>query len=220
MAAIAEVIARANPDIVNLVEIENEAALTTLNDKFLPGRGYRPYFVQGGDTFTGQDVGLLTRIDPDGDQIHFDDREGQSGNVSKSVSKNYNAVITVGDTKILVVGLHFLAQPNRPDRRLQREAQVDAIRSIVISQHLLGTEEVMVMEHSECGMLTFEDADVHRHLVEKTGVDIDLAFHAFSDLETNLREQVVRIRAHPWTKDVPVRGLIYDIDTRELHELH
>jgi len=95
----------------------------------------------------------------------------------------------------------------------------DAIRSIVISQHLLGTEEVIVIEHSECGMLTFRDADVHRHLVEKTGVDIDLAFHAFPDLEANLREQVARIRAHPWIKDVPVRGLIYDIDTRELREL-
>jgi carbonic anhydrase len=95
----------------------------------------------------------------------------------------------------------------------------DAIRSIVISQHLLGTEEVIVIEHSECGMLTFQDADVHRHLVEKTGVDIDFAFHAFPDLEANLREQVARIKAHPWTKDVPVRGLIYDIDTRELREL-
>jgi len=60
----------------------------------------------------------------------------------------------------------------------------------------------------------------HRHLVEETGVDLDLAFHAFSDLETNLRKQVARIRAHPWTKDVPVRGLIYDIETRELRELH
>ena len=95
----------------------------------------------------------------------------------------------------------------------------DAIRSIVISQHLLGTEEVMVIEHSQCGMLTFQDADVHRHLVETTGVDIDLAFHAFPDLEANLREQVARIKAHPWIKDVPVRGLIYDIDTRELREL-
>jgi carbonic anhydrase len=50
-------------------------------------------------------------------------------------------------------------------------------------------------------------------------VDLDLAFHAFSDLETNLREQVARISAHPWTKDVPVRGLIYDIETRQLREL-
>ena len=95
----------------------------------------------------------------------------------------------------------------------------DAIRSIVISQHLLGTEEVIVIEHTECGMLTFQDADVHRHLVEKTGVDIDLAFHAFPDLEANLREQVARIRSHPWIKDVPIRGLIYDVESGRLRKV-
>jgi carbonic anhydrase len=95
----------------------------------------------------------------------------------------------------------------------------DAIRSMVISQHLLGTEEVIVIEHSGCGMLTFQDADIHRALVEQTGVDVDLAFHAFPDLEANLREQVARIRAHPWIKDVPVRGLIYDLETGELRSL-
>lgn len=95
----------------------------------------------------------------------------------------------------------------------------DAIRSIVISQHLLGTEEVIVIEHTECGMLTFEDADVHRHLVEKTGVDIDLAFHAFPDLEANLREQVARIKSHPWIKDVPIRGLIYDVESGRLRKV-
>jgi exonuclease III len=149
MAAIAAVIARANPDIVNLVEIENEAALNTLNNRFLAGRGYRPYFVQGGDTFTGQDVGLLTRVDPDGDQIHFDDREGESGNVQESVSKNYNAMITVGDMKILLVGLHFLAQPNRPDRRLEREAQAHAVRSIVLEKRCPGCEVIVLGDFND-----------------------------------------------------------------------
>ena len=59
----------------------------------------------------------------------------------------------------------------------------DAIRSLVISQQLLGTEEVIVVEHTGCGMLTFHDADVHRELVQKTGADVDLDFHAFPDLE-------------------------------------
>jgi len=95
----------------------------------------------------------------------------------------------------------------------------DAIRSMVISQQLLGTEEVIVIEHSGCGMLTFQDADVHRALVEQTGVDVDLAFHAFPDLEANLREQVERIKAHPWIKDVPVRGLIYDLETGDLRDI-
>ena len=95
----------------------------------------------------------------------------------------------------------------------------DAIRSMVISQQLLGTEEVIVIEHSGCGMLTFQDADVHRALVEQTGIDVDLAFHAFADLEANLREQVERIKAHPWIKDVPVRGLIYDLETGDLRDI-
>ena len=63
----------------------------------------------------------------------------------------------------------------------------DALRSLVISQQLLGTEEVIVIEHTGCGMLTFEDAAVHRELVAKTGTDLDLPFHAFPELETNLR---------------------------------
>ena len=98
-------------------------------------------------------------------------------------------------------------------------ASDDVVRSVVISQHVLGTEEVIVIEHTGCGMLTFQDADVRRELVEKTGVDVDLAFHAFPDLEANLREQVERIRAHPWINDVPVRGLLYDLDTGELREV-
>lgn len=94
----------------------------------------------------------------------------------------------------------------------------DAIRSLVISQQLLGTEEVIVIEHTGCGMLTFQDEDVHRDLVQKTGADVDLAFHAFPDLEANLRAQIERIRSHPWIKDVPVHGLIFEVETGRLRE--
>ena len=92
----------------------------------------------------------------------------------------------------------------------------DAIRSLVISQQLLGTEEIIVLEHTGCGMLTFQDQDVHRNLVAKTGHDVDIVFHAFGNLEANLRSQVERIRSHPWIKDVPVHGLIYEVETGRL----
>jgi carbonic anhydrase len=92
----------------------------------------------------------------------------------------------------------------------------DAIRSLVISQHLLGTEEVIVIEHTGCGMLTFRDDEVRRDLAAKTGADVDLALHAFGELEANLREQVDRIRAHPWIKDVPVHGLVYEVESGRL----
>ena len=85
-------------------------------------------------------------------------------------------------------------------------ASDDAIRSLVISQRLLGTEEVIVLEHTGCGMLTFDDDEVRADIAETTGADVDIRFHAFGDLEANLRSQVDRIRAHPWIKDVPVTG--------------
>jgi carbonic anhydrase len=95
----------------------------------------------------------------------------------------------------------------------------DAIRSLVISQQLLGTEEVIVIEHTGCGMLTFQDDEVRRDLAERTGSQVDLPLGSFHELEGNLRTQVQRIRAHPWTKDVPVHGLIYEVESGRLREV-
>jgi carbonic anhydrase len=95
-------------------------------------------------------------------------------------------------------------------------ASDDAIRSLVISQHLLGTEEVIVIEHTGCGMLTFDDKAVAADLAAKTGTEVDLPLRAFPDLEDNLRTQVSRIKEHPWINDVPVHGLIYEVETGRL----
>ncbi len=95
----------------------------------------------------------------------------------------------------------------------------DAIRSLVISQHLLGTEEVIVIEHTGCGMLTFEDEPVRARIAATQGASLDLPLLPFPDLEANLREQVRRIREHPWIKDVPVNGLVYEIETGRLRPL-
>ena len=95
----------------------------------------------------------------------------------------------------------------------------DVIRSLVVSQHLLGTEEVVVIGHTGCGMHAFPEDEVRRELTRATGTDVDLDFEAFEDLEQNVREQVRRIHAHPWTKDVPVHGLIYEVETGRLREI-
>jgi carbonic anhydrase len=95
----------------------------------------------------------------------------------------------------------------------------DAIRSLVISHQLLGTEEVIVIEHTGCGMLTFDDDEVRREIAARTGADVDLSLGAFDELEGNLRSQVTRIRNHPWIKDVPVHGLIYDVESGRLREV-
>jgi carbonic anhydrase len=95
----------------------------------------------------------------------------------------------------------------------------DAIRSLVISQQLLGTEEVLVIEHTGCGMLTFSDEAVQRDIAQRTGQSVDLPLHAFGDLDQNLRTQVDRIKAHPWIKDVPVHGLIYEVESGRLRKV-
>jgi carbonic anhydrase len=95
----------------------------------------------------------------------------------------------------------------------------DAIRSLVISQHLLGTEEVIVVEHTGCGMLTFDDGDVRAQIAAETGEAVDLPLLPFSDLEANLKAQVDRIRAHPWVKDVPVSGLVFEVETGRLRHV-
>jgi carbonic anhydrase len=95
----------------------------------------------------------------------------------------------------------------------------DAIRSLVLSQHLLGTEEVIVVEHTGCGMLTFEDEPVREQIAETTGETVDLPLRPFANLEANLRAQVERIRSHPWVKDVPVSGLVYEVESGRLRQI-
>jgi len=98
----------------------------------------------------------------------------------------------------------------------------DALRSLIISHHLLGTEEFIIINHSDCGMLTFKDDQLRKHLEEKTGASSDTPahFHAFANLEDNVREQVQRVLSHPWVpKNISVRGFVYDVKTGRLHEV-
>ena len=98
----------------------------------------------------------------------------------------------------------------------------DALRSLLISHYLLGTQEFMIINHTDCGMLTFQDHELHARLQKETGTDVlaPQRFYAFADLETNVRHQIQKIRAHPWApKNVPVRGFIYDVKTGRLREV-
>lgn len=98
-------------------------------------------------------------------------------------------------------------------------ATEDAIRSLVISQQLLGTREVMVIEHTGCGLLGLADEPLRRQLREATGRSLDMKFGGFQDLEANLRQQVDRIRSHPWMRHGPVHGLVFDVHTGVLREV-
>ena len=98
----------------------------------------------------------------------------------------------------------------------------DVIRSLLISHYLLGTEEWMIVNHTDCGMLTFKDEELLAKLRaewETTAVT-PVHFHAFSDVEENVRQQIQKVRSHPWVPgDIPVRGFIYDVRTGTLSEV-
>ena len=96
----------------------------------------------------------------------------------------------------------------------------DAIRSLVISQRLLGTREVIIIQHTDCGMLTFRDDDVKDAIEADTGLRPSFAMEAFGDLEENIRQSIRRVRANPFipVKD-SVRGFVYDCATGRLNEV-
>lgn len=100
----------------------------------------------------------------------------------------------------------------------------DALRSLIISHHLLDTQEFMIINHTDCGMLTFTDEELRKKLREQTqagtrGV-LPASFYSFSDLEENVRNQIQKVKSHPWIpKDIPVRGFIFDVKTGRLNEV-
>ncbi len=98
----------------------------------------------------------------------------------------------------------------------------DAIRSLIISHHLLGTQEFMIINHIDCGMLTFKDEELHGKLQKLSGTATvaPVHFYAFGSLEENVRQQIQKVKSHPWIpKQIPVRGFIYDVKTGRLREV-
>ena len=96
----------------------------------------------------------------------------------------------------------------------------DAIRSLAISQRLLGTEEIVLIHHTDCGMLTFTDDDFRNAIADETGVKPGWAAESFGDLEEDLRQSVSRISASPFIpKKDSVRGFVYEVETGRLREV-
>ena len=96
----------------------------------------------------------------------------------------------------------------------------DAIRSLAISQRLLGTREIILIHHTECGMLTFSDDGFRGAIEEETGIRPPWAAEAFSDLDEDVRQSINRINASPFipVKD-SVRGFVFDVGTGRLREV-
>jgi carbonic anhydrase len=124
------------------------------------------------------------------------------------------AVLTCMDARIAVEELFGL---NVGDVAVVRNAGAvasdDALRSLLVTRHVLGTDEIVVMAHTGCGLRGLEDTSLRERLTSEFGQPSATTFGSFDDLETHVREQVARIRAHPWLGDAPVHGLVYEVET-------
>ena len=96
----------------------------------------------------------------------------------------------------------------------------DEIRSLAISQRLLGTREIILVHHTDCGMLTFTDDELKGQIQDEVGVKPHFSMEAFSDLEEDVRQSIARIKASPFipNKD-SVRGFVYEVETGRLREI-
>jgi carbonic anhydrase len=134
------------------------------------------------------------------------------------------AIVTCADPRLSgITQLLGLADPDVDMiRNVGTVVDDDVIRSLVISTRLLGTSEIMIINHNGCGLTTFTDADLERRLRDETGESpiAPARFYSFTDAVENTREQVARVRSHPWiSADVPARGFVFDVDTGLLTEV-
>ena len=123
-------------------------------------------------------------------------------------------VLTCMDTRIVVEDIFGL----RPgDANILRNAGAvasdDAIRSIVLSQQVLGTTELVVLGHTGCGMQDLGAEELRVRLAQATGLQSDLQFGSFRDIDQHVIAQVARLKSHPWIRRAPVHGLVFEVET-------
>ena len=131
------------------------------------------------------------------------------------------AVVACMDARLNVYALLGLAEGQaHVIRNAGGVVSDDVLRSLVISQRLLGTREVILIHHTDCGMLTFTDDEFKRQIQDETGIKPEWAAEAFNDLDEDVRQSIARIRASPFIprKD-SIRGFVYEVETGRLREV-
>jgi len=130
------------------------------------------------------------------------------------------AILACMDARLNVYGLLGLTEG---DAHVIRNAggvvTADARRSLAISQRLLGTREIILIHHTDCGMLTFTDDGFKADILADTGMRPDWAAEAFPEVEEDVRQSIARIQADPFIPHKDVRGFVYEVKTGQLREI-
>src|SRR6202035_2489493 len=131
------------------------------------------------------------------------------------------AVVACMDARLNVYGILGLAEG---DAHVIRNAggvvTDDEIRSLAISQRLLGTREIILIHHTDCGMLTFTDDQFKRAIQDETGIKPSWSAESFADLDADVRQSIARIKASPFVPHTDaIRGFVVDVATGQLNEV-
>ena len=131
------------------------------------------------------------------------------------------AILTCMDARIVPARILNLQEGDAHVIRNAGGLAREALRSLVISQRLLGTNAIMVIHHTDCGMLTFQNEDVHQKVREDLGADAsEMDFMPFGDLEGSVRNDLEFLSGSPLVADdTEIRGFVYDVSTRRLSEV-
>jgi carbonic anhydrase len=146
---------------------------------------------------------------------------GQFGGQLPLPPANHVAVVACMDARLNVYGILGLKEGEaHVIRNAGGVVTDDEIRSLAISQRLLGTTEIILIHHTDCGMLTFTDDGFKRSIQDETGIKPEWAAEAFTDLDEDVRQSIARIKASPFIphKDA-VRGFVFDVATGKLNEV-
>ena len=131
------------------------------------------------------------------------------------------AVVACMDARLNVYGMLGLQEGDA--HVIQNAGGVitdDEIRSLAISQRLLGTREIILIHHTDCGMLTFSDDELKQQIQEDVGMKPHFSMESFSDLEEDVRQSIARIQASPFIPNKEsVRGFVYEVETGRLREV-
>jgi carbonic anhydrase len=132
------------------------------------------------------------------------------------------AVLTCMDTRLSIRTLGLKTGDAHVIRNAGGIVTDDAVRSLIVSHYLLGTEEIMVINHTDCGLMHTNEQDLRTRIQNRAGTAAvaPAFFYTFQNIDENVRHQLQKLHSHPWIpQDVVVRGFVYDVTTGRLREI-
>jgi carbonic anhydrase len=132
------------------------------------------------------------------------------------------AVLACMDTRITLAALGLKPQDAHFIRNAGGIVTPDALRSLLVSHYFLGTKEVMVINHTDCGLMKASEEEMQKKVEAEAGMppSSPVKFYAFQDVEKNVREQLAKLAEHSWVRDeLTIRGFVFDVKTGRLREV-